>query len=143
MLDLAWVVAGPVIGQALADFSATVVGVESSTRIETARFMPPFHGGVFGPDNSALFGMWNAGKLAVTLDLRSGDGRAVARDLVAWADVVIEAFFRPMERWGLDHATLSPGRDDLIMLSTSINGQTGPAPRLAEYDNVGAAPSGF
>jgi crotonobetainyl-CoA:carnitine CoA-transferase CaiB-like acyl-CoA transferase len=45
VVDFSWVVAGPVIGRALADFGATVIRVESSTRIETARWMQPFHDG--------------------------------------------------------------------------------------------------
>jgi crotonobetainyl-CoA:carnitine CoA-transferase CaiB-like acyl-CoA transferase len=144
VLDLSWVVAGPVIGRALADFGATVVRVESSTRVETARFMPPFHGGVAHPENSALYGTCNAGKLGVTLDLGSAAGRAVARDLADWADVVVESFSPGLlARWGLDHPTLSADRDDLVMLSTSINGQTGPMAALAGFGNVGAALSGF
>ncbi|MET0418289.1 MAG: CoA transferase [Actinoplanes sp.] len=144
VLDFSWVVAGPVIGRALADFGATVVRVESSTRIETARFMQPFQGGVFSPENSALYGTWNAGKLGMTLDLQTDEGRRVAKDLARWADVVIESFSPGlMARWGLDYTTLSADRPELIMLSTSINGQTGPLARLAGYGNIGAALSGY
>jgi len=144
VLDLSWVVAGPVVGRALADFGATVVRVESSTRIETARLIQPFVGGKQTPESSALYGTCNAGKLGVTLDLRTEAGRAVARDLAGWADVVIESFSPGlMRRWGLDHASLAADHPDLIMLSTSINGQTGPLAALAGYGNIGAALSGF
>src|SRR6059058_1725939 len=90
--DFSWVVAGPLVGRALADFGAAVVRVESSTRIETARMMQPFYDGVPGPENSALYGTCNAGKLGLTLDLSSEAGRAIARDLTRWADVVVESF---------------------------------------------------
>jgi crotonobetainyl-CoA:carnitine CoA-transferase CaiB-like acyl-CoA transferase len=144
VLDLTWVVAGPVIGRALADFGATVVRVESSTRVETARHMQPFYGGVPGPENSALYVTWNAGKLGVTADLSTERGRDVVRRLAGWSDVLLESFSPgQVQRWGLDYATLSAGRPDLIMLSTAIMGQTGPYARLAGYGNVGAALSGF
>jgi crotonobetainyl-CoA:carnitine CoA-transferase CaiB-like acyl-CoA transferase len=144
VLDLSWVVAGPVIGRALADFGATVVRVESSTRVETARHMPPFYGEGPGPENSALYVTWNAGKLGTTVDLSTERGREVVRRLADWSDVVLESFSPgQMRRWGLDYATLSAGRPELIMLSTAIMGQTGPYARLAGYGNVGAALSGF
>jgi crotonobetainyl-CoA:carnitine CoA-transferase CaiB-like acyl-CoA transferase len=144
VLDLSWVVAGPVIGRALADFGATVVRVESSTRVETARHMPPFYGDAPGPENSALYVTCNAGKLGVTVDLGTERGREVVRRLADWSDVVLESFSPgQMKRWGLDYATLSAGRPELIMLSTAIMGQTGPYARLAGYGNVGAALSGF
>jgi crotonobetainyl-CoA:carnitine CoA-transferase CaiB-like acyl-CoA transferase len=144
VLDLTWVVAGPVIGRALADFGATVVRVESSTRVETARHVPPFYGGVPDPENSALYITWNCGKLGVTADLSTEHGREVVRRLAEWSDVVLESFSPgQMQRWGLDYATLSAHRPDLIMLSTAIMGQTGPHARLAGYGNTGAALSGF
>ncbi|MCQ0013653.1 CoA transferase [Actinomadura madurae] len=62
VLDLSWVVAGPLIGRALADFGALVVRAESGTRVETARLMQPFYGGVQGTENSALYGNCNAGQ---------------------------------------------------------------------------------
>ena len=107
VLDLSWVVAGPLIGRTLADFGAQVVRVESSVRIETARLMQPFHGGVQDKEGSALFGNCNAGKLGLTLDLKSAEGQQVVRDLVAWADVVVESFSPgQLARWGLDYDTL-------------------------------------
>src|SRR5690606_41978809 len=77
VLDLAWVVAGPVIGRALADFGATVLRVESSKRIETARMMGPFPGGKLDPQESALFENCNAGKFGPTLELSRQAGRSV------------------------------------------------------------------
>ena len=144
MLDLTWVVAGPVVGRSLADFGATVIRVESSVRTETARHMPPFQDGKPGVENSALYGTCNAGKLGVTLDLGTAAGREVAADLIGWCDVVAEAFSPGlMRRWGLDYETLAARHPGLIMISSSITGQTGPTARLAGYGNVGAALSGY
>jgi crotonobetainyl-CoA:carnitine CoA-transferase CaiB-like acyl-CoA transferase len=142
--DFSWVVAGPVVGRALADFGATVVRVESSTHIETARMMQPFYDGMAGAENSALYGTCNAGKIGLTLNLKQPAGQAVARDLIRWADVVIESFSPgQMERWGLDYESVQPLNPPVIMLSTSLMGQTGPAAKLAGYGNIGASASGY
>lgn len=142
--DFSWVVAGPLVGRALADFGATVVRVESSTRVETARMMQPFYDGVPGPENSALYGTCNAGKLGVTLDLKSEQGRGVARDLIRWADVVIESYAPGlMVKWGLDYESVRADNPSVIMLSTSLTGQTGPSAALAGYGNIGASLSGY
>jgi len=144
VLDLSWVVAGPLIGRALADFGAQVVRVESSVRVETARLMQPFHGGVQDREGSALFGNCNAGKLGITVDLKTADGVQVVRDLASWADVVIESFSPgQLRKWGLDYDTLSREDPSLVMLSTSIAGQDGPWATLAGYGNVGSSLSGF
>jgi benzylsuccinate CoA-transferase BbsF subunit len=133
-----------VIGRALADFGATVIRVESSVRTETARHMPPFHGGKAGIENSALYGTCNAGKLGITVDLSTEAGREIVSDLIGWCDVLAEAFSPGlMARWGLDYETLAARHPGLIMLSTSITGQTGPTAKLAGYGNVGAALSGY
>jgi crotonobetainyl-CoA:carnitine CoA-transferase CaiB-like acyl-CoA transferase len=142
--DLSWVVAGPTVGRVLADYGAIVVRVETAKRVETARVVGPFHGGVPGPEQSALYGNVNAGKLGLALDLSLEPARAVVRDLVRWADVVTEAFSPGMmHRWGLDYEALRAIKPDLIMLSTSLMGQTGPYAGYAGYGNSGAALSGF
>lgn len=144
VLDLAWVVAGPLIGRTLADFGATVIRVESSKRVETARLMGPFPGGAFDVQASMLYETCNAGKLGLSLDLSKPEARAVVRDLAAWADVVIESFTPgQMARWGLDHATLAARNPGLVMVSTSLAGQTGPFAAYSGYGNHGAAIAGF
>lgn len=144
VLDFCWVVAGPLIGRALADFGATVVRIESRTRLDAARVMGPFPGGKPDINASLLFENCNAGKLGLTLDLSKPQGIEVARDLVAWADVVLESFAPgQMARWGLDYDTLRRHRPDLIMVSTSLMGQTGPHSGIAGFGNIGAAFAGF
>lgn len=144
VLDLAWVVAGPALGRALADFGATVVRVESSVRIETARLMGPYPGGQPDPQRCALYDTYNAGKLGMTLDLGHPDGRAVVRDLARWADVVVESFVPgQMSRWGLSPESLREANPGLIVVSTSLMGQSGPSSTLTGYGNVGAAMAGF
>ena len=144
VLDLAWVVAGPALGRVLADFGATVVRVESSVRIETARLMGPFLDGQPDPQRCALFDTYNAGKLGLTLDLGCPDGRAVVRDLAQWADVLVESFIPgQMSRWGLAPETLRAANPGLIVVSTSLMGQTGPSSPLSGYGNIGAAMAGF
>lgn len=142
--DLSWVVAGPVIGRALADFGATVVRVESSKRVETARHMPPYYGGRPGPENSALYINCNAGKLGLALDLSSDGGRDVVLEMARWADVLVESFTPgQMARWGLGYETLSEANPALVMLSSSLMGNSGPYARLAGFGNIGAAMGGF
>jgi crotonobetainyl-CoA:carnitine CoA-transferase CaiB-like acyl-CoA transferase len=144
VLDMAWVVAGPVIGRALADFGATVVRVESSRRIETARLMGPFPSGKADVQQSVLFENCNAGKFGLTIDLSKTEGRSIARDLAAWADVLVESFMPgQMARFGLAWESLHALNPRLIMLSTALMGQTGPCAHMSGYGNVGAAMAGF
>ena len=144
ILDFMWVLAGPSATRVLADHGATVVRVESSRRIDTARTLAPFNDGVPGAERSVLFHNTNAGKLMLTLDPTRPEGRAVVLDLVRWADVVTESF-KPgvMRGWRLDYPTLRGVKPDLIMLSTCLMGQTGPWAAFAGYGNLAAAISGF
>src|SRR5579863_5982826 len=104
VLDFMWVMAGPVSTRMLADFGATVVRIESPSRMDTARTLGPFHGGASGPETSGLFADCNAGKLDISLDLKNRDAHEVVADLVRWADVVTESFSpRAMRGWGFDY----------------------------------------
>src|SRR5262249_42266256 len=143
-LDFMWVIAGPSATRVLADYGATVVRVESTRRIDTARTLAPFHGGRPGAERSGLFHNANANKRMLTLDPTRPEGRAVVLDLVRWADVVTESFAPGvMRRWGLDYDTLRTVKPDVIMLSTCLMGQTGPWASFAGYGNLAAAISGF
>src|SRR4029453_15246798 len=144
ILDFMWGPPGPSAPRMLADHGATVVRIESTRRIDTARTLAPFHGGRPGAERSALFHNTNASKRMMTLAPTHPAGRAVVLDLVRWADVVTESF-KPgvMRGWGLDYATLRAVKPDVIMLSTCLMGQTGPWATFAGYGNLAAAISGF
>jgi benzylsuccinate CoA-transferase BbsF subunit len=144
VLDLMWVMAGPAASRVLADYGATVIHIESSKRIDTARTMAPFITGMPGPENSALFQSLNAGKYGVTLDLSSEQGRDVVLDLVRWADVVMESFSpKAMRAWGLGYEALRAVKPELIMVSTCLMGQTGPLASFAGFGSLASAISGF
>jgi len=144
VLDFMWVIAGPSATRVLGDYGATVVRVESTRRIDTARTLAPFHGGRPGAERSALFHNANSNKRMLTLDPTNPAGRAVVLDLVRWADVVTESFAPGvMHRWGLDYATLRTVRPDVVMLGTCLMGQTGPWASFAGYGNLAAAIAGF
>jgi crotonobetainyl-CoA:carnitine CoA-transferase CaiB-like acyl-CoA transferase len=144
VLDLTWVVAGPAVGRALADHGAEVVRVETRTRPDTSRLIGPYHDGAPSLESSILYGDVNAGKLGLTLNLKLEEARDVLRDLVRRSDVVLESFSPGvMDAWGLGYESLRALNEGVIMLSTSLMGQTGPLGRFAGYGNIGAAISGF
>jgi crotonobetainyl-CoA:carnitine CoA-transferase CaiB-like acyl-CoA transferase len=144
MLDLFWVMAGPAATRVLADYGATIVRVESSRRVDTARTLAPFRDGVHGAERSGCFHNLNAGKRMLTLDIGQPEGRAMLFDLVRWADVVTESFAPAVKaRLGIDYATLARVKPDVVMVSSCLMGQTGPLADLAGYGNLASAIAGF
>jgi benzylsuccinate CoA-transferase BbsF subunit len=142
--DFAWVGVGPIISKALADHGATVVHVESVVRPDVLRQAPPYKDAQPGLDNAQFMANFNSSKLGLACNLGMPEGQAVARRLIEWADVVVESFTPgTMARWGLDWATISKGRPDLIMLSTCLRGQTGPEAPYTGFGGQGAALSGL
>ena len=144
VLDFMWALAGPGATRFMADFGATVVRVESTSRLDVCRTIRPFIGGEESPELSAIFHSTNAGKRMLTLDLTNPMARDVVFDLVRWADVVTESFSpKAMKSFGLDYESLRKVNPDIIMLSTCLMGQTGPLASFAGYGNLAAAITGF
>jgi len=144
VLDLTWVVAGPAATRTLADFGATVVRVESSKRVDAARTQLPFKDGVAGPERSAVYANYNAGKLGLALNLAKPEAREVIRGLAAWADVLTESFTpQTMPSWDLGYEDLRAVNPKLIYLSSCLAGAYGPYSQLAGYGNIGASMAGF
>ena len=142
--DFMWVMAGPASTRMLADYGATVVRIESPTRVDTARTLAPYLGDEPGPDTSGLFANCNAGKLGISLDLANPASREVVHDLVRWADIVTESFSpKAMRAWGFDYESLRKVKPDIIMLSSCLMGQTGPLAKIAGFGNMAAAIVGF
>ncbi|MCC6382586.1 MAG: CoA transferase [Dehalococcoidia bacterium] len=144
VLDFTWVVVGPSAVRYLADYGATVVRVESSTRIDAARTFGPFKDSLAGPERSGQYANWNAGKLGITLNPGTPEGREIALELARWADIVFENYSpRAMRAWGLDYEALRQVNPNIIMVSASLNGQTGPQAMLGGFGTMAAALSGF
>jgi crotonobetainyl-CoA:carnitine CoA-transferase CaiB-like acyl-CoA transferase len=144
VVDFSWVGVGPIMAKALGDHGATVVRVESTKRVDVLRNAPPFKDGVAGLDRSQFMADFNSSKLGLALNLGTDAGRELAARLIRWADVVVESFTPgTMARLGLDWDTVSEGRDDLIMISTCLRGQTGPQREYGGFGNQGAALSGI
>ena len=142
--DFAWVGVGPIISKALADHGATVIHVESEVRTDLLRSLPPFKNAEPGIDRSQFFANFNTSKQGLRLELNDAGDLALARKLADWADVVVESFTPgTMARYGLDYATLSAHRSDLVMLSTCMRGQTGPERHYTGFGNQGAALAGL
>jgi crotonobetainyl-CoA:carnitine CoA-transferase CaiB-like acyl-CoA transferase len=136
--------AGPVCTRYFADHGATVIRVESRQRpdfLRTLRMTAETKGGV---DGSEHFAVLNANKLSIAINLSRPEGVAVARRLALWADCVAENFAPgAMAKWGLDYASLVRDRPDLVMISTCLNGQTGPERHYPGFGGQGSALAGF
>src|ERR1700675_2901211 len=127
VLDLSWVMVGPVSGRYLADLGADVIKVESRGRIDPLRTLGPFKDGKSGPERSISYHNLNAGKRGVTINLKEARGRDLILRLVDWADVVLESFTPGvLENLRLDYHHLKQRKENIVMVSTSILGQTGP-----------------
>ena len=144
ILDFMWAIAGPMTTRILADYGATVIRVESATHIDACRTMRPYLGGKPDVDGSLLFQACNASKQMITLDLGRPEARQIIEDLVAWSDIVCESFSPgTIAGIGWGYEQLCKIKPDLIMLSSSLMGQTGPLSHYAGYGNLAAAITGF
>ena len=144
VLDLMWVIAGPWGSRYLADYGATVVKLESPNRVDTLRTIGPFKDHIPGPERSAGFATVNAGKQSITVNVGSAEGRDVAMKLAAWADVVTESFAPgALARMGFGYEELKKVNPGLILISSCLNGQTGPFASLAGFGTMGLHLAGF
>jgi benzylsuccinate CoA-transferase BbsF subunit len=144
VLDMSWVMVGPVSGRYLADMGAEVVKIESRSRIDPLRALGPFKDGKSGPERSVSYHNLNAGKRGLAINIKEPRGRDVILRLVDWSDVVLESFTPGvLDGLQLDYSHLSRRKPDIIMVSTSILGQTGPhAMGTSGVGTMGAAMSG-
>ena len=144
VLDFTWVYAGPAMTRQLADCGATVIKIESTLAPDGLRSVGPFKDSQAGTERSGNFGNVNLGKRSLALNLKLPEARAIALRLVDWADVVVENFSpRAMKGWGLDYETLRTRKPELVMLSSSLSGASGPETSLAGYGTMGSALAGF
>lgn len=137
VLDLSRVLAGPFAGRMLSDLGAEVVKVEPPGMDVTRNW------GAKSGSISGYYHQQNAGKLNVSIDLKSEAGVALLKSLATKADILIENF-RPdvMERLGLGWQSLHQLNPRLIMLSISGFGHNGPESKRAAYAPIIHAETG-
>ncbi|WP_444454763.1 CaiB/BaiF CoA transferase family protein [Rhodobacter capsulatus] len=139
VVELARILAGPWIGQVLADLGAEVVKVEAPEGDDTRRWGPPFIERL-RPDGTfetvaAYFHAANRGKTSVICDFSNIDDLARLKRLIAEADVVIENFkLGGLKKFGLDYESLAAENPGLVYVSVTGFGQTGPRAAQPGYD---------
>jgi len=138
VLDFTRVLAGPAASLALADLGAEVLKIEPPGAGDDTRTFPPFRQGV-----SHYFLSGNRGKKSIVLDLKTEAAIAIAKDLAAKCDILIENY-RPgvMDRLGLGYEALSAINPRLIYCAISGFGMTGPLRDRPSFDIVVQALSG-
>jgi crotonobetainyl-CoA:carnitine CoA-transferase CaiB-like acyl-CoA transferase len=141
VLDLSRILAGPFATMQLADLGADVIKVEApGGGDETRRWGPPFA----GDGTAAYFLAINRNKRAITLDLARPAAASLARRLALAADVVVENFLPGrLERFGLDHDSLSGADPRIVTCTISGYGSDGPAAERPGFDFLIQAEGGI
>ena len=142
--DFSWVGAGPITAKYLADHGATTVRVETAAPMDILRTVGPFKDNVPGPDRTQFFGDFNTSKFGITLDLKNPAGVDLAHRLIAWADLYLESFTPgTVDGLGIGYEKARALNPSIIMVSTCLMGQTGPAASFAGFGFHAGSIAGF
>jgi crotonobetainyl-CoA:carnitine CoA-transferase CaiB-like acyl-CoA transferase len=134
VVDFGQMVSAPFCGKLFGDYGADVIKVELPEG-DSARHTGPFPEDLPHPEKSGLFFVNNTNKRGVTCDVRTEEGRMLFMRLLEWADVLIENNLpRQMQEWGLDYDSLASANENLVVISITPFGQTGPYSGWNAYD---------
>ncbi|WP_406814523.1 CaiB/BaiF CoA transferase family protein [Mycobacterium sp. M23085] len=126
VVEIASEIAGPYAAKLLVDLGAEVIKIEPPAG-DPLRRWGPFPAGVVDPDRSGLFEYLNAGKSIAALHFSVADDLATARELIAGAHLLVEDLAPGMlQGWGLGIDDLQRLNPELVLLSISAFGQSGP-----------------
>jgi len=140
VVDFTRVVAGPACTQTLADFGAEVIKIENPEGGDDTR---AYEHAEIGGESAAYLSL-NRNKRGIALDFTNPEALAVARELIAKADVVVENFSGGvMKKFGLDYASVAPTNPRLVYCSISAYGRKGPFALRPGFDPITQAESGF
>src|SRR5262249_42089171 len=117
---------------------------ETVQPVDRLRVVGPFKDNIPGPNRCQFFASFNTSKQSLALNLKTPEGFEVAKRLIAWADLCLDSFTAgTMADLGLGYDVARKITPRLVMASTCLMGQTGPAASLAGYGYHAAAISGF
>ena len=144
VLDFGWIIVGALTGKHLADHGAQVIRVESIMRPDVMR--GDRHVSIStaaNPDDKPMFTYLNTSKYSIRVNLKHPRAKEVIDRLICWADVVNENFTPgTMSKLGLNYEYISKIKPDIIMVGSSVYGQTGPLAREWGMDGTGMTLSG-
>jgi len=145
VLDLTWVLAGPYVTKILGEHGADIIKIESAHRQDPTRFAPSMRlrPGA-SPEESGYFLNFNRNKRSLALNLRTPQAQDLLRRMVAEVDVVVENFSPGvLDKWGLGYERMREINPNVILVSMSGAGQTGPWRRAVTFADTLAAMSGL
>lgn len=141
VVDFSHFIAGPLATMILADMGAEVIKIEAPGRGDDLRRYPPPHPQL---DQGAPFVWCNRNKKSVALNLKSAEGLALARELIAKADVLVENFSSGvMDRLGLGHESCLAANPRLVYCSVAAYSRNGAFADRLGFDPIAQAESGF
>ncbi len=144
IVDFTWVVAGPFCTKTFADMGAEVIKIEARNRPDGMRGYVNRYTALENPFPYGSFDMFNRNKMGITVNSRHPEGLALLKDLIGVGDVVAENFRGGvLERWGLTYDVMRAARADVIYMSLSGYGQSGPYSSYASHFHMAQALPGF
>jgi benzylsuccinate CoA-transferase BbsF subunit len=133
--DFTWVWAGPYCTLQLAHMGAEVIRIETKTRPCVTRMLPPWPNGVFdGLNKSGYFNQYNQGKKSLSLNFKHPEAKEIAWRLIKSSDVVVNNFAAGvMDKLGFGYEEIRKVKPDIVMISLSGYGDTGPYREYVAY----------
>jgi crotonobetainyl-CoA:carnitine CoA-transferase CaiB-like acyl-CoA transferase len=144
VLDFGWAIVGALTSRFLGDHGADVIRIESALRPDLTRTDRSYSkASPTNFDDKPWFGHLNTSKRSLAINLKHPRSREIMYGLIEWADVVNENFTPgTLERLGFGYEALRSINPRIILLSSSVFGQTGPLASEWGIDGTGAATSG-
>ncbi len=134
VLDFTQAMAGPLAARLLADQGATVIHLESESKMDIFRVTPPYKEQKSGINRSHMFANYQAGKLGLSLNMRHPRAAEVAQRLITWADVVVDSRTPGvLEKWGFGYADITKVNPSIILARLTNQGTEGPWSRHPAY----------
>jgi len=137
IIDITTTWAGPVCTAMLADMGAEVIKIENPSRPDPSRRWIPYAEGQSGLDRSGYFAVFNRGKKDCILDLKQPQNVETVKNLVKTSDILVENYSPTvMDKLGLGYSVLKEIKPNLIMVSLSGYGATGPDRNAIAYGTI-------
>jgi crotonobetainyl-CoA:carnitine CoA-transferase CaiB-like acyl-CoA transferase len=150
ILDLSWIIAGPLASRLLADYGADVIKIESRSRMDTGRAnRTPLYGVLPGdantnPDTGGYFQDANAGKRSCTINLALDEGKELLRELVVASDVTIcNLAGDQYDRWGIGYDVIRELNTGIIMVNMPTMESHGPRSQWRGFGDMFVGISGL